>query len=110
MRNIIGDPLENMPSLDPNPPPFQPTGRYTEERRDKVDMNHQDFLLPKEWDLMHDFMCKQNQAFSWNNLERGCFKTKFFPPVEIPVVPHVPFIKRNIPIPPGIYQEVCAII
>ena len=70
VRNIVGNPLENMPNLDPNPPPFQPTGRYTEERRDKVDMNHQDFLLPKERDLMHDFMCKQNQAFAWNDLER----------------------------------------
>ena len=69
VQNIVGDPLENMPSLDPNPPPFQPTGHYTEERRDKVDMNHQDFLRPKERDLMHDFMCKQNQAFAWNELE-----------------------------------------
>ena len=51
VRNINGKPLESMPSLDPNPPPFQPTGRYTEEHRDKVDMNHQDFLLPKERDL-----------------------------------------------------------
>ena len=68
-RNIVGDPLETMPSLDPNLPPIQPTGRYTEERRDRVDMNHQDFLLAKEWDLIHDFMCKQNQAFAWNDLE-----------------------------------------
>jgi hypothetical protein len=30
-RNIIGDPLTDMPQLLPMPPPFQPTGRYTEE-------------------------------------------------------------------------------
>jgi hypothetical protein len=36
-----------MPALDPNPPPFKPTGHYTEERRKAVDKNHQDFLWPK---------------------------------------------------------------
>ena len=28
-RHIIGDPLENMPKLNSNPPEFKPTGRYT---------------------------------------------------------------------------------
>src|SRR5271168_4711375 len=30
-REIKGDPLEEMPKLSPNPPAFQPTGRYTLE-------------------------------------------------------------------------------
>ncbi|KIY44613.1 hypothetical protein FISHEDRAFT_21112, partial [Fistulina hepatica ATCC 64428] len=29
VRNITGDPLENMPKLSPHPRPFTPTGRYT---------------------------------------------------------------------------------
>ena len=33
-----------------------------------------------------------------------------YPPVKIPVIPHTPWIKRNILIPPGIYDEVCTII
>ncbi|KAG6839772.1 hypothetical protein C0991_011812 [Blastosporella zonata] len=28
IRNIIGDPLEDMPSLSPNPPPYSPTGHF----------------------------------------------------------------------------------
>ncbi|RPD67857.1 hypothetical protein L226DRAFT_424222, partial [Lentinus tigrinus ALCF2SS1-7] len=28
VRNMIGDPLEGMPELSPNPQPFAPTGRY----------------------------------------------------------------------------------
>jgi hypothetical protein len=32
VRNIMGDPLADLPTLSPNPPPFQPTGRYTAER------------------------------------------------------------------------------
>ena len=30
-RHIIGDPLADMPQLNPNPPEFKPTGRYTTE-------------------------------------------------------------------------------
>lgn len=34
------DPLENMPTLNPNPPPFTPTGRYTQERMEVIDKLH----------------------------------------------------------------------
>jgi hypothetical protein len=35
-REIIGDPLAEMPKLSPNPPDFVPTGRYTQERKDRL--------------------------------------------------------------------------
>ena len=48
-RNIIGDPLADRPTLSPHPPPFTPCGRYTEERRAKMDDLHStDFLWPTE--------------------------------------------------------------
>jgi hypothetical protein len=110
-RHIHGDPLADMPKLNPNPPPFVPTGRYTTERRDLLDAAHSgDFLWPAERALMHDFMCLHNGAFAWQDSERGRFRTDFFPPIDIPVTPHTPWIQRNIPIPPGIYDEVCKII
>jgi hypothetical protein len=110
-RHIHGDPLADMPKLNPNPPPFVPTGRYTTERRDLLDAAHSgDFLWPAERALMHDFMCLHNGAFAWQDSERGRFRTDFFPPIDIPVMPHTPWIQRNIPIPPGIYDEVCKII
>jgi len=37
IRNIVGDPLADMPTLSPNPPPFEPTGRYTAANRDLID-------------------------------------------------------------------------
>ena len=55
-------------------------------------------------------MCKQEGAFAWNDTERGRFQTDFFPPIDFPVVPHTPWVERNIPIPPGIYDEICRII
>jgi len=73
-------------------------------------MKHEGFLWPAECDLMHHFMCQQNQAFAWEDSERGSFQPDFFPPINIPVIPHTPFIEKNIPIPPGIYEEFCAVI
>jgi hypothetical protein len=49
-------------------------------------------------------------ALCWADSERGTFRLDFFPTIEFLVVPHEPYIERNIPIPPGIYKEVCGII
>jgi len=110
-RNIIGDPLADMPQLSPTPPPFKPTGRYNESNRAIIDKVHSgDFLWPGERELMHHFMCIQNQGFAWNDTQRGRFREDFFPPVVMPVIEHKPWVLRNMPIPPGIYDEVCRII
>jgi hypothetical protein len=110
-REIIGDPLADMPKLDPNPPEFTPTGRYTEERKKQMDQNHEEgFLLPEERKLLHYLVCLQNLAFAWDDTEKGKFKKEFFADIEIPVIAHTPWVLRPIPIPPGIYAEVCKII
>lgn len=110
-RNIAGDPLAKMPALNPHPSSFVPKGRYTQERMEALDKVHDgDFLWPDERKVMHDMIANQNEAFAWEDSERGTFRKDFFPPVEIPVVPHKPWVQRNIPIPPGIYQEVCKVI
>ncbi|KZT20067.1 hypothetical protein NEOLEDRAFT_1076340, partial [Neolentinus lepideus HHB14362 ss-1] len=100
-----------MPTLSPTPQAFKPTGRYTTDRREALHKAHPEgFLTSDELALLDDFMCKQNEAFAWNDDERGRFKKEFFPPIDFPVLPHTPWIQRNIPIPPGIYPEVCAAI
>ena len=110
-RTVKGDPLKDMPTLPTRPPPFTTTGRYTEERKEVIDQAHPgDFLLPEERALMHHFMCLQNEGFAWTDRERGHFREDFFPPIEIPTIPHKPWAQRNIPIPPGIYEEVCKVI
>ncbi|KDR76773.1 hypothetical protein GALMADRAFT_66936, partial [Galerina marginata CBS 339.88] len=53
---------------------------------------------------------EQNGAFAWEDSERGQFREDFFPPVVIPTVEHTPWVYKNIPIPPGLYDEVCKII
>ena len=107
VRKITGDPLKDLPKLSPNPPTFVPTGRYNQERKEIIDKMNPGFLLPAERALLHHFMCLHQDGFAWNDSERGHFREDFFPPVEMPVVPHTPWVLRNIPIPPGIYNEVC---
>ena len=111
VRNIKGNPLKDIPLLPTHPPPYQPTGHYTEERKSIIDQAHPgDFLLPNERALMHSFMSIQNAAFAWCDPERGHFREDFFPPIDIPMIPHKPWVERNIPIPPSIYEEVCRLI
>ena len=110
-RNIDGDPLAEMPTLTTHLPEFEPKGRYTAERRDIIDNVHPEgFLLPDERKLMHHFMSEQNEGFAWDDSEHGRFREDFFLPVMMPVVEHKPWVLRNMPIPPGIYGEVCKII
>ena len=110
IRNIIGDPLETLPTLNPKPPPFTPCGRYTQERMELFDKINAGFLWPEERVLLHHFMMLHQAAFAWNDTERGHFREDFFPPIDIPTIPHKPWVQRNIPIPPGIYDEVCRVI
>jgi hypothetical protein len=92
-RNIIGDPLATLPVLTPQPPAFVPTSHYTQEHMEAMEKQHNDFLWDEEIKLIHHFMCLQNEGFTLNNLERGKFNPDYFLPVEIPVIPHTPWIE-----------------
>ena len=110
-REIKGDPLAGMPPLNPKPRDFEPMGRYTQERKDEFDKVHGgDFLWTEERKLIHNVMMDFNDAFAWDDSERGHFREDFFPPVVIPTVEHTPWVHKNIPIPPGIYEEVCKMV
>jgi hypothetical protein len=83
-----------------HPPPYKPTSHYTEERKLVIDNAHiGDFLWPAERDLMHHFMCLQQDGFAWNDSECGHFREDFFPPVEMPTVDEVVLI-------PGVYFRI----
>ncbi|KAG6883183.1 hypothetical protein C0993_007477 [Termitomyces sp. T159_Od127] len=58
-RKILGNPLADMPPLDPNPPPFQPSGHFTEERRQQFLKDHNTgFLTPAELNVLCDMLSK----------------------------------------------------
>ena len=111
VRNKIGDPLEGMPELPTEPGPFKPTGRYTAERKAIIDKQHTaGFLWPAEERLRHNFMMLHEKAFAWTEDEKGHFREDMFPDVLMPVVEHRPWVEKNIPIPPGMFDDVCKII
>ena len=67
--------------------------RNTLERKQKMDANHPEgFLWPAERELMHHLVKIQEKGFAWEDSERGHFREDFFPPVDIPVIPHTPWV------------------
>ena len=110
LQNITGDPLKDLPILETDPPPFTLTGWYTQERKGLFDKLNPGFLWPVEQKLLNYFMMVHQNAFTWESLERGHFKEKYFPPIEIPIILHTPWVHYNIPIPPGLHKEVCRLI
>ena len=110
IRNIIGNLLKHLPTPPTNPSQFTPTGCYTKERKENFDKAIPGFLWPSEQHLMHYFMMIHNDEFAWDSSKWGHFQEDFFPPVNIWVVPHKPWVQRNILIPPGLYEELCKVV
>jgi hypothetical protein len=101
-----------MPKLNLNPPSiFTPTNRYILKQWDWINKNHPgEFLWPAEKNLMHNFIKSHDSGFAWTKGERGSFLTDLFLLINIPVIPHTPWVEWNFPIPPRIYEEVCVIV
>jgi len=109
IRREHPSPLADMAPLPIRPPEYTPTGRFTEERRKRMDLG-QGFLLPEEVKLAEWIVCAHDTAFAWTDDERGCFDPKYFDPIEVAHVEHVPWVLRQGPIPRGILNEVIKII
>ncbi|KAJ3571155.1 hypothetical protein NP233_g3930 [Leucocoprinus birnbaumii] len=110
VRRIPTDPLASMPSLPTHPPPFIPSTRYTLERMESTNVNPDNFLWSEEVKLVHHLIKVQEFGFAWTEDEKGKFSSDYFDPVTIPTVEHVPWVLRNIPVPPGIFHQVVDII
>ena len=105
VRRRHPDPLKGMPELPKRPVPFEPTGKLDEERIESLELNPDGFLWPEEENLVINLMMLQEGAFAWTEGERGTFDPLYFDPVRIPTVQHVPWVRKNIPIPPGILKR-----
>ena len=107
---IPSDLLADLPKLPTSLPDFVPGERYTQERKELMSVNKDSFLWPEEEKLV-DYLIKDHEkAFAWSEEEKGNFSEEYFEPVVFPTVEHVPWVLKNIPIPPGIYDQVIAII
>ena len=99
-----------MPALPTRPPPFVPGKRYTKERYEKTEIDPDGFLWPEERELVHYLFRVQEDALAWIETEKGRFDEAFFDPVQIPTIEHVPWILKNYPIPPGLFEEIVSIV
>jgi hypothetical protein len=109
IRREHPDPISNLLPLPIRPPSFVPIGRFTQERRDKMEIG-KDLLLPEEIQLAEWIVAQHEKAFAWTDDERGAFDPQYFAPIEIPHISHVPWVLKQGPIPRGILQEVIKII
>ncbi|KAG5725772.1 hypothetical protein E4T56_gene6904 [Termitomyces sp. T112] len=83
----------------------------TIECKETIDQAHGDgFLWPEEMKAVHHLMMLQNEAFAWDDSQRGRLKEEFFPPVVMPVIPHTPWVMKDIPIAPGLRDKICQMI
>jgi hypothetical protein len=66
-REIIDNPLDDLPVLYPHSLPFVTTDLYTLEQRHQLHKNHPgSFRWPAEKDLMHCFMLPHASVFAWH--------------------------------------------
>lgn len=110
VRRIPSDPLAELPILPTHPPEFEPGQRYTQERKDAMPINIDGFLWPEEEKLVNFIIRIHEMAFAWTETEKGKFSDEYFDPVVIPTVEHIPWVLKNIPIPPGLYNKIVEVI
>jgi len=105
IRKRPSDPLLSLPKIPPNPPDFVPTPHMTQDRMDTFRLDDNDFLWPQEKKLLKHIAATHEQVFAYNQSERRRFRSDYFPPVKFPVIEHTPWVHKNLPIPPGVRDE-----
>ncbi|TDL24410.1 hypothetical protein BD410DRAFT_813898 [Rickenella mellea] len=105
-RTIPRDPLLTLPELPHCPPDFTPGERMGFEELKLLNINSNGDLWDEEVKLIQYVMKLNETAFAFKEEQRGTFSREYFSDYIIPVLPHVPWEHKNIPIPPGIRDEV----
>ena len=95
------DPLMNLPVLPTHPPEFSPTPKVTQERMDKLGIDDNKDLTDEEKRLLKHVLVINQRSIAFTEDERGTFRGDYFSDYQIPVTSHVPWMDKNIPLPPG---------
>ncbi|KZV84044.1 DNA/RNA polymerase, partial [Exidia glandulosa HHB12029] len=111
VRNRPADCMDDLPALPTMPPTWVSTSSHlSDERMRDFDLGKDGFLWDDEVRLFQYLIEHHKEAFAWTELERRRFKSEYVPPVRYPVVPHVPWVDRNRPIPPGIRDPLISLL
>lgn len=109
-RRIPVDPLLDLPPLPVHPPVFTPTEKTTQERLEGMEINADGHLWPEEVKLFQWIVKVNERSIAYADKDRGTFKDEYFSPYIFPVIPHIPWEHKNIPIPPGLKEEIVKVI
>jgi hypothetical protein len=106
---IPKDPLLMLPPLLTHPPDFTPSECLTQEHLDKLALNNNNFLWLEEVKLIQHVLKLNELVLAWTEAEKGRFHDEYFLPVKIPIIEHIPWVHKNLPILPGILEDVIKI-
>jgi len=109
-RRYPEDPLHNLPNLPYCPPEFGPTSKVTTERMASLEIDKNQELWPEEKKLLQHVLVTNERSIAFNEQERGTFRSNYFSDYKMPVVEHVPWQDRNMPIPPGYKDEIIRLL
>ena len=105
-RAFPSDPLKDLPRLPRQPPEFTPTDKITMERMEKLGIDGNGELQYEERKLLKHVLRLNERSIAFDENERGTFRSDYFSDYKIPVVPHTPWMDRNIPLPKGYVDEI----
>jgi hypothetical protein len=103
-RQFPHNPLTNLPPLPFHPPEFHPTAKVTTERMSSLALDDNHDLLPEEKKLLQHILVTNERSIAFDEIERGTFRRDYFSDYKMPVIDHVPWQDRNMPLPKG-YQD-----
>ena len=109
-RQFPEDPLRNLSILPYYPPEFTPTDRVTEERMESLKIDEGLELWPEEKKLLKLVIALNGKSIAFDEQERGTFKTSYFSDYKMPVMDHIPWQEKNMPIPPGYRDEIIKLL
>ena len=107
--DIKGDPLADLPVLTPHPPHLLPLANtHKKEKNSSTKITH-------IFSFLMSACCSTTLWCCTIKLLHGIIMSEdifrdFFPPIDIPVIPHKPWVERNICISPGLYNELCKLV
>jgi hypothetical protein len=111
-HNIHCIPVDPLLSLTPLPthlPDFMPGKCLTQECINALSLNTDGFLQPEEEKLLLHVLKANEMGLAWTEEEKGWFSDEYFSPVKIPIIEHIPWAYKNLPIPAGILHNIIQI-
>lgn len=109
-RAFPKDPLANLPMLPKHPPHFTPTEKITQERIDKLGIGDNPDMTEEEKRLLRHIIVLNERSIAFTEGDRGTFRPDYFSDYQIPVTSHIPWMDRNIPLPPGYHDEIIRLL